>query len=149
MSAYIVDDITINRIVAGLRFAADNPDDYNSPIPALTPELYGDGAQFSEVYGQALRQLNELAVSGRYAYCKADELPGPIDDHGKNPPYKYMPIVPPSPTQLFKSIRCFLYQCSEDATEGNTILTHLENYSKEICVHMMERSKEYENARWE
>ena len=43
MSAYIVDDITINRIVAGLRFAADNPDDYNSPIPALTPELYGDG----------------------------------------------------------------------------------------------------------
>jgi hypothetical protein len=144
MSAYIVDDVTINRIVSGLNYAA-HYGGWNSPLPKPSEELAFDDAA---IMGHVLRKMNEESVYQRYPDDNPDELPGPVDENGKNPPYKYDPIVPPSPIQLFKSLQCYLYQCDEGDTDKCKLYQALDQYLNEIAYHVMTNSKEYEAAAW-
>lgn len=146
MSAYIVDDVTINRIVAGLKYARDYGG-WNNPFPKPDNEhlLFVDPKE----YGATLRAMNAEAVYQRYPDCKPDELPGPCDDNDKNPAYKFIPILPPSPVQLFKSLQCFLYQCTEGDTDKCNLYKALHEYAREIAYHTMINSKAYEAAQWE
>ena len=140
MSAYIVDDKTINRIVAAamlrtlgslgplvrqFRLVPDNPEPH-------------DWAAL----GSALRDMNVAAVIARYG--PSDSLPGP------SPllPYRFRLISAPSLIQTVKTLACYLYQCSEGDIPEQRLYQQLDNWQAELCRYYVTESDEYDQAEW-
>lgn len=148
MSAYVCDDTTINRIVSGLTNAKDFGD-FNTPTPKPAEKLaefIGDPRDF----GRTLYSMNVNAVEQRYPDCvgNPDRLPGQCNDDGSHLPYSYRSAVPPRPIQLYKSLQCFLYQCSEGDVDELPLYKLLREYTKDLAVHMIENSADYEKSDW-
>jgi hypothetical protein len=84
MSAYMLDDDAIHRLVI-----------------ALKVEGFFAGRDPTEL-GDALLQMNEAAVNARYN-----------ESSRRNEPYVFAQPPVFSAMQAYKTIRCYLYQCSE------------------------------------
>ena len=147
MSAYIVDNSTINRIVAGLIQAEQSS--WNSPYcKSYDCELAID-QNTAEQFAISLRAMNENAVSQLYTMDALDELPGP-QESGKLAPFRYMTIIPPSPVQFVKSLDCFIYQCSEgDVPDTSPLYKALYAYRGTLCHHIVSSGDAYETANWD
>lgn len=148
MSAYVCDDTTINRIVAGLTNAKDHGD-YNTPTPKPSEELC-NAIENARDFGRTLYAMNINAVEQRYPDCvgNPNNLPGQISDDGSHLPYTYRPSAPPKAIQLYKSIQCFLYQCSEGDVDELPLYKLLKEYQTRLAVHMIEHSSDYDKADW-
>ncbi len=147
MSAYIVDDETINRIVAGLSWASEFGE-WDRPLPKPTSKKLNLVYAGPDAFGNILRNMNAEAVSSRYPNDNPDELPGPVDSNGKNSPYQYHQVEPPSPVQMVKSLQCYLYQCAEGNVPENNLYKALDAYVSELCIHIVTNSAEYSTAKW-
>ena len=146
MSAFIVDDKTVNRILAQLRCSWESGGHGTTPYPPddmpqpADPRDYADAAR--EV-GQQMRDLNVAAVQARY--------PGGGDLPGPHPllPYEYQ-YVPPAPlVATIKSLRCFLYQCSEGTIPERPLFKKLELWMLELSAFVVGRLPEYDAAPWD
>ena len=143
MSAYIVDDKTINSIVASLQTNLVNYDVYPYP-PAI---LACTGGKEAEALAYKLRALNTEAVIARYG----DEgpLPGPIGPDGKTADFTYCSLMPLSSLVAFyKTLRCFLYQCMEGSVPGFSLYKALDEYTRDCAERLVQRSKVYDLAEW-
>ena len=144
MSAYVVDDSTINRILAAAwqwwmagrgRGIPPIPREWGQHSwPENAPEL-----------GAEMRAMNVAAVKARYPDDADDELPGP------RPllPYKWESEACPSIEQVIKSLDCYLYQCAEgDIPETWELYNVLRNWQLDLCYHIVNQSKQYQDAEW-
>jgi hypothetical protein len=144
MSAYVVDDKTINGILPHL-----SAQEFDTLARAAcdTFTLERDDVE-DGVLGEALRTLNVAAVLQRYPDCSVErgDLPGP------HPflPYRYAPILAGggSKVQALKSLRCLLYQCSEGTIPETPLYKALDDLSSRWALEIVEKLPEYDRARW-
>ena len=143
MSAYVVDNKTINRIVSALLYSRDT-NRFDGPLPAMYNKWLKEFTQDEpEEIGAALYGMNCNAVMQRYPDCSTDELPGPIDAG-----YKYRNELITSSIQFYKSLQCYLYQCTEGDVRTLPLYNALEAYQHEIADHIITNTPEYDNAKW-
>lgn len=136
MSAYIVDDSTINRILAYLlhnegwvarKLVSDHSTD--ASLPGL---------------GQAMRDLNVAAVSARYPDDALDELPGPCPLL----PYAFEEELPPTAIETYKALSCLLYQCSEGYVPETPLYKALEALQARVASEVISHLPAYDKAAW-
>jgi hypothetical protein len=121
LSAYIVDDITIDRIVTYL-FA-------EVQVSALF-DLYGA----PQALGEAMLKLNYKAVNSRYG-------------SRAKPAFPYVYKETPAPKiQAIKSLSCFLYQCDEVA--NTKLYKALKEMLYEMMNDYISDLPEYQEAIW-
>jgi len=148
MSAYIVEDKTINRILAGIEYTQWGHCDYAAFPYAVM------GCKRNQFYaidrddllskiapiGHAMRSLNEDAVRARY-----DDA----DERGMIPaPYVYNSEKAPSLVQLYKSLHCLLYQCSEGDVPEHPLFQALETWTQSIADKIVFNLPEFRAAEW-
>ncbi len=146
MSSYIVDDSTINRILAAVQLYTHSnlaevpppPRDIQSPEPRFKDWCFLDWA----LLGARLRDMNVAAVIARYG--QSDELPGPTPLL----PYQHENTSAPSPIQVIKSLGCYLYQCSEGNIPSRPLYQSLSSWETALCRHYVSQSDEWQQAEW-
>ena len=128
MSAYIVEKATIDRIVTYLETneVRREIEDY-----FRYPTLRGTCAE----QGQRLWTLNVRAVDARYEETNPVELYRHESNHC-------------SKTQTLKSLRCFLYQCSEGDIPETPLYKDLSALADRLTMSIVEDLPEYESAQW-
>lgn len=134
MSAYIVAPETIDRIVT-----------YLDELQLRHEWLYLEALRAAEVspgrpdtstaLGQALYRLNAAAVD--HCYGESDEAPA----------YHYT-YRRASPTQVYKSLQCFLYQCSEGDVPQHPLYQALDRIQRKLAADIIARLPEYQAAVW-
>jgi hypothetical protein len=126
MSAFIVDAITIDRIVTHIVSEMPEFAGINTSAPNAANDI-----------GAMLYKLNTKSVNSRY------------NEKAKAPKYTYKRAFSPSPVQTFKSIRCFLYQsCESDACIRSKAYKALDALSSEIAQDIVNGLPEYARADW-
>lgn len=128
MSAFIVDTETMDRIVWHI---ANNA----ASFCGMTVEQHGTSA-----IGQRLFQLNSAAVGHRY---HDDEVVQDIR-------YSYRrPAASTTKVQVYKSIQCFLYQCSEgEQFETSAEFLELERRGDALAHSIVNDLPAYNAAKW-
>jgi hypothetical protein len=161
MSAFIVAKTCIDKIVTAMNeplsdWAQTRPifdPELVSIIPALTepPPLgpivtdLASAVEFQAnrerpqcILGEALWAMNRDAVDGRYGEKNEAE------------PYVYEPIPQP-PAAVVKAIDCYLYQCSENDSDGKPVderplFKFIAKYCDRLCRRIVTSSPEYNAA---
>ena len=131
MSAYIVDRETMDRVVTAIA-THDNPPRHPDEITALGRELYA---------------LNLRAVLARYPNDTKETAPGPCDIsdiHDNFTPRRSNATR----VQLFKAMRCFLYQCSEGDVPDSDLFKAVERFADEFGAGIDQDGPEYQAAAW-
>lgn len=148
MSAYIVSNEVINRILSGIesgRFNNNLSIGIPRPSAAHCTELLN--APIEEL-GQELYKLNYLAVCKRYPDAGHNDLPGPYND-GALLGYEYKPIFPgPTLQQLYKDLSCLIYQCSEGDIPDRALYKELVDYKIDLAEAFLNRSPGYNDLPW-
>ena len=139
MSAFLVEDNTINRIVEWLSWEVTR-----SPRLRLSIEhtlgITTRGTSWEQELGQAMVQLNCDAVTDRYGEGEAAKF--------RTLDYRYQPTHG-SEIQVLKSLRCWLYQCREGEVPTQPLYRFFDEVvepylmTKIICA-----LPEYEAAAW-
>ena|SRR5437763_633567 len=139
MSAFLVEDETINRVVEWLSWEVTQ-----SPRLKISLEhtlgINTRSATWEKELGHAMFQLNVDAVTDRYGQGEATRF--------CNHTYAYKPAHG-SEIQVLKSLRCWLYQC----TEGQVVKEPLYRFCNDVVEQYL-MSKiicalpEYEQAHW-
>lgn len=127
MSCFIMEAKTINRIVTYL--ATDN----NSPITRKRLDTLG----FTDngLLAQTMLDLNTDAYYERY-----NERHNLVQDYHWERASIY---------QIFKSLRCWLYQCSEgNIPETSELFKIMDDYSVALAFEIIETLPEYAEAKW-
>src|SRR5512143_1034988 len=132
MSAYIVEDKTINRIANWLTREVSK----SSYLRQKTEEIFGISSaspQFGQTVGQALFRLNIDGVNERYGDGGAERF--------RKLNYTYTQAEPAAMSaslsaklQALKSMQCWLYQCME----GEVVKDPLYRFFREVVEpHLM------------
>jgi hypothetical protein len=141
MSAFVVDDQTINGIISHLDAREF---DALARAACATFTLEREDAEEGGL-GEALRTLNVAAVLQRYPDCSLErgDLPGP------SPllPYQYTPLLVDA-VQALKSLRCLLYQLTEGTIPETPLYRALEALANAWALEIVERLPAYDQARW-
>ena len=146
MSAYVVENETISRILVGLqylqadrivpdgRWIADRFLDRLARHPLSNVNL-SDRGDLNRA-GQALIDLNMESVNQRY---------------GENGTavFRFVSVSVPGKHQLLKSIRCYLYQACEGDCNQRPLYMAMDQLSYDLALNIVERSEEYDRARWD
>jgi hypothetical protein len=131
MSAFLFTDEAIHRLVTALR----------------VDRYFFDRDRHT--LGAALILMNEAAVNARYA-----------ESHKRNAPYVWQNPQPFSAVQAYKTVRCYLYQCSEGDVPATwrlfTEVSQVRQFYSELLGHDHEndrwsnaqRAAEYRDAEW-
>jgi hypothetical protein len=128
MSAYVVDDKTIHRIISFL-----NTNEARDWVDKSLPlDLRSD----REKLGVEMFKMNVAAIRYRYPDNKVKYV------------FKFKDISAPDRIQALKSLKCFLYQCYEGKIPNRKLYKQLENISCSLQYHIIRNLPEYENAQW-
>jgi len=133
MSAFLVSNRTLNWIVTAIEKSKSELEGYTTRLDIL------DDADLSpkDLFFKLL-SLNQKALLERYG------------DKDKDVHYCYHPEECPSMFQFCKSLRCFLYQCSEgNIPETSELFKELNVLSGRIAVGIVCSSPEYDSAIWD
>lgn len=120
MSSFIVETSTINKIL-------------------FTLSKHKPNSEYDLFDAEYMAELGCMMAAMNAAASKED--PSSI----RPGPFKHEPC---SLMQGYKSLRCFLYQCDEKKTYEWLLYKELDAYSKELAVHIVQESPEYEKASW-
>ncbi len=139
MSAYMVNDETINRVVYWLYWEVTKYQwlkDKLEQASGIDTTSYA----WSETLGKAMFALNIAGVNDRYGEGEAEKF--------RELTYRYKPAHG-SPIQVLKSLQCWLYQC----TEGEVVKRPLYRFFQDtVEPHLMSRIiadlPEYQAAAW-
>ena len=139
MSAFIVEDTTINRVVTWLkrevqcsRFTLDwLAREYNV-------DLTSDN--WDEKLAQAMFQLNCDGVNARYGEGEAETF-RPLH-------FTYQPEIQYSPVQVLKSLQCWHYQCSEGDVPKTKLYQFFEEVEHHVALKIVMSLPEYDKAKW-
>lgn len=139
MSAFVVADTTINRILEWLRRTDDYPR-YRNPWYkeeiAKAAEIGRSDEEFYVKLGQAMHNLNLDAVNDRY------------QENTTASEFRYARMPHATDIQALKSLQCWLYQCSEGNVPERPLYQAFELASGRLALDIVGRLKEYETAAW-
>ena len=141
MSAFIVEDRSINRIV-DFCYALAFENEW--PLALLKPPRPLNGPEDLEAFGRELFAMNVAAVTARY---------GSADDMLGDQPYEYRPD--PTPVhewdlyQVAKSLDCYLYQCSEGYVPKRALFKQVSGLRDSVVRVLVSSDPRYEAAAWE
>lgn len=139
MSAFIVKDRTINQVIAYLKDCEDT--EY------IRRFLAGHGFNLSTNEGRlklagAMFKLNCQAIEERYGSGEVEKF-RPID-------FKYEPVLINSAVQAYKSLSCWLYQCSEgDIPRESPLFRIMDQIKSDLARQIVSNLKEYDQAEWD
>ena len=116
--------------------------------------MYGSAGLRSRYSGQAifneLYWLNVRAYCGRYEDEDIAKAVPPAKFKRTN--YQQYKETPEGPVrwqyQLLKTLCCYLYQCSEDATVNDPIYKAVVDLKNNLAVAICESTRDYELAEW-
>lgn len=140
MSAFMVQDQTINNVVNELAFGQQ--------LDYLRVQMLEAGYDLKTVEGRRLLakdmfNLNVKGVNARYGENEAGKF--------RELDFKYrlgdanITIV-----QAYKSLNCWLYQCSEgDIPEDNFFYALMSRIAGSLAEHIVKRLPEYDKAKWD
>jgi hypothetical protein len=137
MSAYVVHDNTINRIVTFM-LECDDTIDHN-PLRSLSIQKTADlqTVAGAERLGKKMFALNVKAVKGCYP-DKPDMIPSSyVFDKSSV-----------TMMQAIKSMSCYMYQCNEDDCQQDPLYKRLVEFHNELTHHVVQSSKEWDKAEW-
>ncbi|MFH1309767.1 MAG: hypothetical protein ABIH85_03695 [Candidatus Omnitrophota bacterium] len=146
MSAYVVEDKTINKIVSWLEYQVRyNRGDFISAhwLKKKFSELGYDLEKKEEFarLAEDMFGLNVLAIEERYGNGEAEKF------RALN--FKYVWNMNNAVISMLKGLRCWIYQCSEgDVPENSKLYKLWDDLSGIIAMRIISRSPEYENADW-
>lgn len=144
MSAFVVDDKTINRVVTYLRDDRDLKDWFGHQVSKRLDIsiLSQDGlAQLARL----MHVTNVQAVQQRYPDEPAETLPGPIREAGEHFHFRYELT---GRMQALKSLQCWLYQCAEGNVPESAVYRLMERVKAEMALAIVSDLPEYERAEW-
>src|SRR5438045_7926709 len=125
MSAYVVEDKTINRVITWLKAEAEDS-------PSIRILLAGEGEIDLESEGwdgklaRAMFQLNCDAVNIRYGEHEAEKF-RPLN-------FIYKPEYCRSQVQVLKSLQCWQYQCNEGDISERPLYQFFEEVEKQLAL---------------
>ena len=143
MSAFIVDDKTINGIISWLHDAVKRQTDYSWCVRTLKELGYKLDTELGcKRLAEEMFTLNCDSIEQRYGEGQANEF--------RDLDFQFRFIRTPSHYQALKSMRCLLYQCCEgDVPEQSDLYNALDKVSLELSYQLVSRSKAYETAQWD
>lgn len=143
MSAFIVDDKTINRVVSWLHDAVKRQTDFAWSARTLQKLGYKLDTELGcKRLAEEMFTLNCDSIEQRYGEGQAKEF-RPLD-------FQFNFVCPPGHYQALKSMRCLLYQCCEgDVPEQSDLYNALDKASLELSYQLISRSKAYEAVAWD
>lgn len=135
MSAFVVEDKTINRIATFL-FALDrdNADWTKRKLKEL-------GITNEAELGNAMFKLNCDAVDARYG---ADEWKTFTGGETYQYDYELTSLIP-----VIKHLQCWRYQCSEGNVPEQPLYKIMNEYLADLALHVVSNTREYNAAKWE
>jgi hypothetical protein len=139
MSAFMIEDHTINYVVNWLRKQIDEL----SIIPEKLQKLGIDMniPDWEEILGQEMFQLNIKAIDSRYGKGEARKF-RPLD-------YRYKVTEPVPLVQVLKSLQCWLYQCNEgDVPETELYKLFDNDVQLYLMNEIIDTLPEYRDAYW-
>lgn len=139
MSNFLVADSCINRIVSWMRQQAEPGADCHYPIRALNKQYgydFWNDKTTCEGYAEALYRLNCVALNERYG-----------ENEGEDAHFQYTPALATS-IQVLKSLRCWLYQCSEGEVPTTALYRYMDAISLELALHIVQSLSAYDAATW-
>jgi hypothetical protein len=139
MSAYIVRDQTINKVVTWLRREVYRRVDNILDQSAEKYQIDLSGDMWDEKLAQAMFTLNCAGVDARYGEGTAKQ--------DVTIPFTYKPEYCLTLVEVFKALQCWLYQCSEgDIPETSKLyqfFSDVENYlARKIVMDLPAYQKE-------
>ena len=150
MSAYVVEDATLSRILDFLFVRAAR--DRHLRLDTGKLGLCGHNLQAAATHpepalaeacadlGTAMQLLNVGAVRGRY-----DDA----DEAGMIPQaFTLAEDVQATPIQAYKAMRCWLYQCSEDNVPKSPLFQAMSAVCDSLAHEIVCETEEYEAAPW-
>lgn len=143
MSAYVVDDNTINKIVAF--FTLDTAGDakylghHRNPLATLG-YLLGYGEEEPRRLAKDMFALNVRAVDVRYGKGQAAEF-RPLD-------FEYKSVLPQPVVHTIKALGCWLYQCSEGDVPKTPLYIAMAKIRNTLCRCVVYDLPAYNEAPW-
>lgn len=139
MSAYVVADRTINKIVTFLMKAGDiDAGKLASPLDEAPYRSQGPRTAAIKL-GQAMYDLNVKAVNHLYDDHKPDKA---FDE-----PYVFEEERV-SRVQALKSLGCWLYQCNEGDFDKTKLWKRMWKVRTDIAMNIVCDSEAYDKAEW-
>ena len=140
MSAYIVEDETINRVVTWLtREVQSSRLTLDWIAKDFDVDLTSDG--WDEKLAHAMFQLNCHGVIARYGAGEPEKFRPQNFTHKPEP---YGSLV-----QVFKSLQCWMYQCNEGDVPQTKLYQFFEEVERYLAVKIVMDLPEYDKAKWE
>ncbi len=139
MSAFMVEDTTINRVVTWLkrevttsRFTLDRL--------AREYDVNLTSDRWDETLAQAMFQLNCDGVNARYGNGEAEKF-RPLN-------FTYKPEIYHSLVQVLKSLQCWKYQCNEGDVPETNLYQFFEEVEHHLALKIVTNLAEYDKATW-
>lgn len=132
MSAFVVEDTTINEVVTFV-FT-----DHLHIGPALCRKLKSVEIDTEEQLGAAMMALNYEGVDARYGVGETAEYGGT---------YAYA-WTPTTQIQALKSLRCWLYQCHEGTVAESQLYALMEQCAHDLAYEIVSNLPEWKAAHW-
>ena len=141
MSAFIVGDDTINKVVSYIYATANGPD---VSVFCKHTELYRMGYDVSDVHScaelaQKMSDMNVAAVNARYGEDEAEKF-CPLDFHFR--------IVHANLANVIKALESWHYQCTEGDIPELDLYQAMDEVHCILCAEFVHRTEEYEAIPW-
>ena len=139
MSAFMVEDETINRIVTWLRREVSTS---HFAIDRLARKygVYLGSSNWDEKLANAMFQLNCDGVNARYGEGEAEQF-RPLN-------FRHKPEVYFSLVQVLKSLQCWMYQCCEGEVPQTKLYQFFEEVENHLALKIVMDLPEYEKTKW-
>ena len=153
MSAYVVEDNCINRIVTYLiNISTGNGHEWTlRPLEEIGYNIKRN-PQEQERLAKDMFELNCKSVNQRYGENQAQQF-RPLDFEF-NPGLKEMAfgiselLYEVDFFQALKSLACFLYQSCEGTCDNLPLYLALRDVQNRLCINYVNNRPEYESAKW-
>jgi hypothetical protein len=139
MSAFMVDDQTINRVVTWLSRETSNEFFWLDRLAKKYDiDLVSD--RWDEKLANAMFQLNCDGVNARYGEGEAEKF-RPLN-------FKYMPAPDTFRVQVLKSLQCWMYQCCEGEVPQTKLYRFFEEVENHLALKIVTNLPDYQKAEW-
>lgn len=142
MSAYVVADETIGRVLFNLGLPGV---EYARREIATAAELDLNDDDFNAKLGISMLHLNTDAVCERYEDIPHDTMRARAEFNPQAREFDSRP-VPCNIVQAYKSLSCFLYQCSEGDIDKKPLYKALEGYKHSLADSIISALPLYDQA---
>ena len=144
MSAFFVENTTIDRVLFWVRDVVVNDPSFRDGMTSRLSALGFDvlHSPWEDALGQAMLTLNARAVQQRYEHVNGSEL----EAFALGYLYTHQPTAP---VQAYKSLKCWLYQCTEGDVPTTALYQFFDDYVERIMLkRFVQRLPSYDAAEW-